>query len=213
MDKFMPRPETKFAGFVRAFIDATEALSEVLGIPTDAVEKAKTQRIAYDAAFTACEQPNAGRVDREKRNERRKELEHTIRAIKNAYIDSDPKGVVTDEIRLQFQLPPRDAVHTPVGTPIEVPPFTLATGGYLQIIVRHPAKPPRYTGAVLFYKVSEKPIVTIKELTSSKLLTRIKEIIAFEESDKLKTLYAALRWQNEKGELGPPSPIRSLGIV
>jgi hypothetical protein len=213
MDTFMPRPEAKFAGFVRAFVDATEALSEVLGIPPEAVEKAETQCIAYDAAFTACKQPNAGRVDREERNERRKELEHTIRAIKNAYIDSDPKGVVTDKIRLQFHLPPRDVVHTPVGTPIETPPFTLETGGYLQIIVRHPAKPPRYIGAVLFYKVSEKPITIIKELTSSKLLTRIKEILAFEEPDRLKTLYATLCWQNEKGELGPPSPIHSLSIV
>jgi hypothetical protein len=65
----------------------------------------------------------------------------------------------------------------------------------------------------MFYKVSEEPITSHKELTLSKLLTRIKETLVFEDSDRLKTLSAALCWENEKGELGPLSPIQSLVIV
>jgi hypothetical protein len=37
--------------------------------------------------------------------------------------------------------------------------------------------------------------------------------LVFEDSDRLKTLYAALCWENEKGYLGPPSPIQSIIIV
>jgi hypothetical protein len=61
--------------------------------------------------------------------------------------------------------------------------------------------------------VSAEPVESHKELIASKLLTRMKETLVFEDADRLKTLYAALRWQNEKGELGPSSPIQSLVIV
>jgi hypothetical protein len=209
----MPTAEGAFAKFVEVYAKAAEELAETLGIPADLVTKQNTQLTAYMAAFTACESPNAGKVDREDRKEKRAALSDTIRKIKKAYIDGDPKGVVTNEIRIRFGLPPLDTTHTPVEPPSEIPPFTLESGGYLQAVINHPARPPRYNGAVLFYKVSEEPITSHKELTMSKLLTRIKETLSFEDSDRLKTLYAALCWQNEKGELGPPSPIQSLVIV
>jgi hypothetical protein len=91
--------------------------------------------------------------------------------------------------------------------------FTLESGGYLQITVSHPAKPAGYNGAVLFYRVSAEPITSHEELTSSKLLTRVKETLVFKDSDRLKTLYVAICWENEKGELGPLSPIQSIVIV
>jgi hypothetical protein len=209
----MPFAEAEFSKFAGVFAEATEELAETLGIPADLVTKQKTQLAAYTAAFTACEQPNAGPVDREDRKEKREVLSRTIRKIKNVYIDGDPKDVVTNETRLRFGLPPRDAVHTPVEPPREIPTFTLESGGYLQAVIHHPARPDSYSGAVLFYKVSVDPVESHKELTASKLLTRIKETLSFEDTDRLKTLYAALCWQNEKGELGPPSPIQSLVIV
>jgi hypothetical protein len=209
----MPFAEAKFAEFAEVFTEAAEELADTLGIPADVATKQKGQFTAYKAAFTACESPNAGPVDREGRKEKRGALELSIRKIKNAYIDGDPKGVVTNEIRLRFGLPPRDTTHTPVEPPHEIPTFTLESGGYLQVVVRHPARPPRYSGAVLFYKVSEEPVTNHTELTGSKLLTRPKETLAFEDADRLKAFYAALCWQNEKGECGPSSPIQSIPIV
>ncbi|MDR2177201.1 MAG: hypothetical protein LBP20_04060, partial [Treponema sp.] len=88
-------------------------------------------------------------------------------------------------------------------------PFTLENGEYLQVIVKHPPRPPRYNGAVARYKVGGPPPATHKELTSSRLLTRPREILTFEDTDLGRTLYIALYWQNEKGRLGPPSPIQS----
>jgi hypothetical protein len=213
MSNIMPRSEAEFVKFAEVFTEAAEDLADLLGIPADVVAKEKELYAAYKTAYTVCESPNAGRIDREDRKEKRVALEAAVRRIKNAYIDGDPRGVVTNEIRMRFGLPPRDAIHTPVETPSETPPFTLESGGYLQVTVSHPAKPPRYNGAVLFYRVSEEPIASHKELASSKLLTRIKETLVFEDSDRLKTLYAALCWENEKGDLGPPSPIQSIIIV
>jgi hypothetical protein len=36
-----------------------------------------------------------------------------------------------------------------------------------------------------------------------------REILSFEDTQQGQTLYIALSWENEKGRLGPPSPIQS----
>jgi hypothetical protein len=209
----MPSAWDVFTKFAEVFVKATEDNAALLGIPADVVTNLKTLFTAYMAAFEACKEPNAGPIDREDRKEKRDALKSGIRRVKNAYIDGDPRGVVTNEIRMKFGLPPKDEIHSPVEPPTEIPVFTLESGGYLQITVSHPAKPAGYNGAVLFYAVSAAPITSHEELTLSKLLTRVKETLVFKDSDRLKTLYVALCWENEKGELGPLSPIQSIVIV
>jgi hypothetical protein len=210
---FMPFGERNFSDFAEVFTETTEDLAATLGIPADTATNIKALLTAYKAAYTACESPNAGPIDREDRKEKRAALEAAIRRTKNAYIDGDPKGVVTNEIRMKFGLKPKDTTHTPIEPPREIPTFTLESGGYLQATVTHPAKPLSYNGAVLFYRVSEEPVTSHEELTSSKLLTRVKETLIFKDTERLKTLSAALCWENEKGELGPVSPIQTLVIV
>jgi hypothetical protein len=210
---FMPFAENKFSDFVDVFTETTEDLAAVLGIPADTAANVKALLAAYKAAYTACKSPNAGTIDREECREKRAALESAIRRIKNAYIDGDPKEVVTNEVWMKFGLPPKDVIHTPVEPPREIPAFTLESGGYLQVTVTHPAKPTSYNGAVLFYRVSEEPITSHEELTLSKLLTCVKETLVFKDVDRLKTLSAALCWENEKGQLGPVSPIQSIVIV
>jgi hypothetical protein len=206
---FMPFGERNFSDFAEVFTETTEDLAATLGIPADMATNVK----ALLTAYTACESPNAGPIDRENRREKRIALEVAIRRIKNAYIDGDPKGVVTNEIRMKFGLKPKDTTHTPIEPPREIPTFALESGGYLQATVTHPAKPLSYNGAVLFYRLSEEPVTSHEELTSSKLLTRVKETLIFKDTDRLKTLSAALCWENEKGQLGPVSPIQVLTIV
>ncbi|MDR1127416.1 MAG: hypothetical protein LBL06_04725 [Treponema sp.] len=213
MRGFMPLAENKFSDFANVFVEATEAFAALLGISAEKVTKVKALLTKYQTAYTACESPNAGPIDREDRRENRYALEGEIRRIKNAYIDGDPNGMVTNEVRMQFGLPPRDKSHTPIEPPRETPAFSLVSGGYLQITVIHPAKPINYNGAVLFYCISDEPLTSHEELTSSKLLTRMKETLAFKDTERLKTLSAALCWQNGKGQLGPMSPIQSIIIV
>jgi hypothetical protein len=209
----MPAAEAEFLSFATTFNAGLTAHGTLLGIPA-ALQTDNTAKLAaYAAAYHAAEAPNAGKIDREDRKEKREALTQNIRKIKNAYIDADPLGAVTPEIRLDFGLPPKDPSRTDVPDPTEVVPFTLEGGEYLQIIVKHPARPERYNGAVARYTVGGSPPETHKDLTKSKLLTRPREILTFEDADLGQTLYIALYWQNEKGRLGPPSPIQSRVIA
>jgi hypothetical protein len=63
------------------------------------------------------------------------------------------------------------------------------------------------------YKVGGSAPASHKELTNSILLTRPREILTFEDTQLGQTLYIALYWQNEKGRMGPPSPIQSRVIA
>jgi hypothetical protein len=201
--------EAEFLAFATTFNVGAVSYANLLGIP-DALVTANTAKLtAYTTAYHAAEAPNAGKIDREYRKERREALTQNIRKIKNAYLDADPLDKVTPEILMDFGLPSKDTTRTDVPDPTEVVPFTLEGGEYLQVVVKHPARPPRYNGAVAFYKVGGPAPETHKELTQSKLLTRPREILTFEDTQLGQTLYIALSWENEKGRLGPPSPIQS----
>ncbi|GHU01019.1 hypothetical protein FACS1894147_00070 [Spirochaetia bacterium] len=210
---FIPAPEGEFLDFASTFNAGVTARALLLGIPPELAADNTAKTAAYTAAYHRAEVPNAGKIDREDRREKRENLTHNIRKIKNAYIDGDPQGVVTPEIHLDFGLPVKDPNRTDVPDPSEVVPFTLEGGEYLQVIVSHSARPPRYNGAVARYKVGGVVPETHKELTSSRLLTRLRETFTFGDAELGQTLYIALCWQNEKGRLGPDSPIQSRVIA
>jgi hypothetical protein len=205
--------EAEFLSFATTFNAGLVTHAELLGIPAALVSADTTKLAAYTAAYHAAEAPNAGKLDREDRKEKRDDLTKNIRKIKNAYLDADPLDAVTPEILLDFGLNTKDTTRTDVPDPTEIVPFTLEGGEYLQVIVKHPARPERYNGAVARYRVGGPAPETHKDLTSSKLLTRPREILTFEDTTLGQTLYIALYWQNEKGRLGPPSPIQSRVIA
>jgi hypothetical protein len=201
--------EAEFLAFATTFNAAAGAHGSELGIPAALASDNGEKLAAYTAAFNVAEAPNAGKVDREDRKEKREALTQNMRKIKKAYLDADPLGKVTPEILLDFGLPAKDTTRTEVGDPTEVVAFTLEGGEYLQVIVKHPARPEGYNGAVARFKVGGSAPASHKELTESRLLTRPREILTFEDTQLGQTLYIALYWQNEKGRLGPPSPIQS----
>jgi hypothetical protein len=134
-------------------VGAAEECTELLGIPQAAVTDIKARLTAYEAAYTACESPNTGKLDRQDRKAKRAALTDHIRRMKKAYTDGDSLGKVTPEIRMKFGLPLMDTTRTSVPVSTAEVPFTLENGAFLQITLRHPSKPERYNGAVAFYKV------------------------------------------------------------
>lgn len=205
--------EAEFHAFANNFHTATETNAEVLGISANVRSDLNTKLIAYNASYDVCEKPNAGKLDRETRRETRKNLSTFINKMKKSYLDADLSGVVTPTILADFGYTPKDTSHTNVPRPTDVVPFELLSGNYLQIIVTHPSKPNNYNGAVAFYTVSQQAVTEQSALSLSRLLTRRREIFTFDGSQLGQTLSMSLCWENEKGELGPPSPIQARIII
>jgi hypothetical protein len=201
--------EEEYRKLAVTFNAAAVTHADLLGIPAALVTANTALLAAFTAACKAADAPNAGRLDREDHLEKRKALTQNMRKIKKAYLDADPLGAASPEILLDFGLEKKDASRSDVPDPTDTVPFTLEGGGYLQIVVKHPARPPRYNGAVAFIKVGGNAPKTHKEMNGIKLLTRPVETLFFEETQLGETLYITLCWQNEKGRMGPPSPIQS----
>lgn len=142
-----PSKEAAFLAFARRFAAAAARL--------------KAERTAYETA-------DAGKVGRGDRKEKRKAPEADIRKAKRAYIDADPPVAATDEIRLDFGLPPAGPSKANIPAPTEIAAFTLEHGGYLQ--------------AAAFCKAGGPEPVKFGEPDSSKPPTRPAETITFKDA-------------------------------
>jgi hypothetical protein len=132
--------EAKFLSFAGAFHEGTNANATLPGIPAALASGNQEKLSACIIAYHTAESPNAGKIDREDRREKRGALTQNMRKIKNACLDADPLGKATPEILTDFGLQPKDRIRTDVPDPTEIVPFTLESGEYLQVIVKHPVR-------------------------------------------------------------------------
>jgi hypothetical protein len=215
MSHFVPRNTAAFNVWQGILVTAISAKHTVFGIPPEEMRKIETVQARWTAAFTAAENPatrTKGSV-REKQ-EARKEYESGLRRLIRAYVAYNP--AVTDKEREDMGLPVYGRTHTPVPVPATRPEFNIDPVDFrrLKIDFRDmgstgKAKPCGSSGAVIACAVLDAPPVDVGDLVRSVLATRTPHILEFLESERGKTVYVALCWQNSKGQRGPWSEIES----
>jgi hypothetical protein len=119
-----------------------------------------------------------------------------------------------DFARLGLRPPDRTRTdHVAVNELVE---FELGLRGVREIVVNfwikgadHRAKPEGYDGAVLVWDTLEAPPERPTDLAEHTMASRTPHIIEFDETERGKTAYVALQWQNERGITGPWSIVQS----
>jgi hypothetical protein len=136
-----------------------------------------------------------------------------MRDIRNRYFFVPP---MNEENLLELGLPLPDTVRTPHVNVTEEVDFVLEIHGIRQVHVRfwiqgqaHMAKPAGYDGAVIDWGIRDTPPAEPEDLTNHTMASRTPHTLPFTEEDRGKTVYIALRWQNERGNTGPWSDIKS----
>ena len=121
---------------------------------------------------------------------------------------------VTEADRIALGLRIRDTNPTPIGTPTSMPTFVIDLSIPRHIRLRYhdqdshsEAKPYGVNGAVVAWGALDAPPRDQKDLPHSLLATRSPYTMEFVETERGKTIYIALCWQNEKGQRGPWSNI------
>jgi hypothetical protein len=71
------------------------------------------------------------------------------------------------------------------------------------------AKPKGVHGVEIKWRMLDIPPSTVEELIYSAFDTRTPFTLEFEENERGRTIYFALRWENTRGEKGPWSDISS----
>jgi hypothetical protein len=181
-------------------------------IPEEARTGLTAKLNGWKSAYNPTLSPHTPEVTHEK-NRVRVVSEKFIRHFVNQFLRYSDQ--VSDFDLDLVGIPREDTIRTPVPVPPTAPLFSIevAGAGRLRIRIRpeesaRRAIPDRYNGAVIYWKIMDERPKDAEELTNSKLTTRSLHTLYFREPDWGKKVYIALRWENESGDEGPPSPIQ-----
>ncbi|MDR0644366.1 MAG: hypothetical protein LBG05_05545 [Treponema sp.] len=164
---------------------------------------------AFETAFEACQNPNRGKLDTQKKNGARKSLEKELRVYNKAYLLYNP--LVSDEDRVAMGLPVYSSVRHPIQAPTTCPQLLPDTGTRRIIKVYykdeespHRGKPAGVKGIeVKWAKLASAPR-DISELTNSAFDTNPPLDLTFEEHERGEKVFMCGRWEIQReGEKGP----------
>jgi hypothetical protein len=139
-----------------------------------------------------------------------------MRDVRNRYFFIPPMNE-EDFLSLGLRLP--DTIRTQHTNVTEEVDFVLEIRGTKQVHVRfwvmgqaNTAKPAGYDGAVIVWGMPDAPPDNADELPFHTMASRTPHTLKFDETDRGKTVYIALQWQNERGITGAWSDIKSTVI-
>ena len=117
---------------------------------------------------------------------------------------------------LSLNLEPPDTTRTEHIEVSEVVEYELRLRNIREILINfwvkgseNRAKPVGYDGAVIIWQILDEPPDGPHNLTEHTMASRTPHALEFREEDRGKTVYIALAWQNERGNLGAWSEIQS----
>jgi hypothetical protein len=184
-------------------------------IPKDAVEELGAAYQDWYTKYSLTTKPHT-KAENVEKDEAKAAAIKVIRPFVQQWLRFKP---VINSDRVNMGLPIYDETRTIHGAPTEQAEFFFKLTGIREITVHFKvlgaegrAKPSHYAGALIKWAVLDKPPSDIEELTHHELASKTPHTLKFKESERGKTVYVALAWQNGKGDLGPYSEIQSAVI-
>ncbi|MDR2447286.1 MAG: hypothetical protein LBD58_08380 [Treponema sp.] len=210
---YLPQKETALIDWGTNFVDQVDQNAEAWEMPRAEAADLKTKLAAFKTLHTQCAGPNRTKTLVAEKNEARDKFRAGVRTMVN-FRFANP--IITDAIRVQCGLPPKDHIRTPIGVPTTRPEFDLKIKDIRQIDVDFwdqggagKAKPYGMNGAVVSWGIFDHDPADTSELNKSVLATRTPFTLEFTEEERGKRVYIALQWQSESGKKGRPSEILS----
>jgi hypothetical protein len=209
---YVPSEDWKLLTWGRALLVQVHThLTEwrILQDDLDAVEKLLGD---YNLALEIVEKPEHSSVDVKLKNETKDAFKKGIRQFVREYLANN--HLVTDNDRERMAIPVHDGTRTPIPVPTTVPELFIRitrtrslTVDFKEAGKETKGKPYGINGVVMIYDILDTPPTAHTQLTHSVLATRTPHVLDFLETERGKTAYVAVCWQNEKGEKGPWSDI------
>ncbi|MDR1553335.1 MAG: hypothetical protein LBS69_07730 [Prevotellaceae bacterium] len=212
---FIPKTDSKFAVWLKTLNNYLSAKATEWNIPQAEIRELDTLAADFDAALETAENPSTRtKVTIQAKNDARHAAESKTRTLLKAYVTYNP--AVTDPDRDAMGLPIHKTTRTPVPVPHTVPEaeVRLPSPAVVEIHFRdseseHKSKPEGVHGAEIAWAILDTPPVDWKQLIRSSFDTHTPLRLTFEGTERGKTLYFALRWENTRGDKGPWSEIVS----
>jgi hypothetical protein len=148
------------------------------------------------------------------KNEKKRRLIHLEEVfVRNNLQNND---AMTDTIRKELRIPIHDTTPTPQPAPDSIPEVEVETPHPRTVRIKFRdehaprwGKPEHVHGLECLWRVMEERPVQVKDLQHSAFATRSPLELVFEEDERGKKVYFAVRWENGAGKKGLWSDIYS----
>ncbi|MDR1129541.1 MAG: hypothetical protein LBK96_00985 [Prevotellaceae bacterium] len=210
---YIPKKDSELVSWGANFNSKVAAGASRWGIPSNEVTNLQTAYDAFVVLQRKADSPDSTTVIVAEKNAARDKYVELVRAMAGFRLKNP---IITDAERLDMGLHVYDNTKTTVDVPktrpelfIEVVDFRRLKVSFQDQGSKSKAKPYGVDGAVIVCAVLDTPPADHSALTRSVLATRTPHILEFTEEERGKTVYIAICWQNEKGQMGPWSEIIS----
>jgi hypothetical protein len=181
-------------------------------IPQDRTAILKDSHLLFEQAFnTALETPT--RANTLRRQEAQTATASILREFVNQFLRFPP---VTNPDRAEMGIPNHDTIRTDHKVVTEIVDFVIHLSSIRELVIdfwiqgaSHKAKPHGYDGAVIIWGLRDTPPETPDQLEHHTMASRTPFTLHFEETERGRTVYAGLAWQNERGIMGAWSEYKS----
>ena len=179
-------------------------------IPAAEAEALAASYTAWHTAYVPTQKPHTA-VDTEAKNDAKKAALKVIRPFVNRYLRYPP---VTDEDRTAMAIPNHDTHPTPVPRPDDIPEVEALTPKprvlrfrFRRTEMKRWGKPEGVHGMELVWVIAEARPEKVAELVHSAFATRSPLTLNFEEDERGKRVYYAVRWETGAMKKGDYSEI------
>ena len=212
---YIPSTDADFNQFfknITQYVNAkcTGTAPEWQHIPKEERDKLDQAYIDWYSAYSLTFKPHGTDITKAKTRVRN-EVEHFIREFVNRFLRYPP---VTDQDRDIMGIHNRKKSRTYHFSVEELVEFEIKLRGIRELEIRfwikgasHRAKPDGYDGAVIIWDVLDAKPARPDDLNRHTLASRTPHILRFDETERGKTVYIALAWQNDRGYVGQWSEI------
>ncbi|GHU51633.1 hypothetical protein FACS1894200_11990 [Spirochaetia bacterium] len=214
MTHYIPRKEDEFLDWSENLITVSEAHAADWNLVQSKVAGLRTLHNEFKRLHLLCKTPIHTKVDMEEKNEKMAELlgkEEVF--VRNNLQNND---FMTDVGRVELQIPIHDTNRTPGGKPGGIPDIEVETPMPRTLRLRFRAlnalrwgKPEDAHGLECLWGLFDTPPQRVGDLPHSAFSTATPLDLVFEEDQRGKRIYFAVRWKSSTSKEGTWSEIFS----
>jgi hypothetical protein len=188
-----------------------------LAIPASWIADLQTLSSQFTALYRKCLTHSCTQIERQAKKDTKAALIKKIRAFVRFYLQNNEK--MTDEIRVELQIPIHATHYTPHPAPDTVPEIETRTAHPRVVHIRFRGenvprwgKPRGVHGIECLWVIADKRPKKIEELLHSIFVTKNPLELVFDEDERGKRVYFAVRWESGAAKKGPWSEIFNIFI-
>ncbi|MDR1198908.1 MAG: hypothetical protein LBK94_07870 [Prevotellaceae bacterium] len=213
---FIPRKDADFLQWTNNFMKYLGNRLTQFGFPKTVYDDLTVQHEDFVQKLEIADEPaTRTKPSIQAKNTARVVFENALRQAIGEYLTRN--HMLSDSDRDELGLPIRKTSHTPAPVATTYPDFDVDSSVIRRLTIHFydhgsagsKAKPAGQHGAEIRWVILDTPPASLKDLINSSIDTHTPFTLEFDENERGRTVYFALRWENTRGEKGPWSEIMS----